>query len=87
MVDVGHWVSIGEYGLIIGINSLGVPESKLTQTIGGTIAEHIYDTTGTYTFTTGTDIATIRELRIVVQRQVFGELNYKLCIQICTANT
>ena len=83
--DIVLRVGIGEELLFIGVGIRGVYIAELTQTVGGTVLQHVDDTTRTDVVTAGTLVATERELGVELQAQLVADLHVGLEVQVGTA--
>ena len=86
-LDVALGVGVGESRLLIGVYRARIPEGKLPQTVGGTIAQHINDAARANVVASGTNVTTIGHTRIERQFQVVGELGKQLDVQIGAPHT
>ena len=87
LANIALRVCICKDSFVIWVYGCGIPECKLTQAIGRTIAQYIDDATRTNAFTTGTDVTAVCEFRVVVKGQVVSDVYDKLTVQVCTAYT
>ena len=85
--DVVLRVGIVEELLLVRVGIRRVDITKLTQTIGRTVSEHVDDTAGAHVVATGTLVTTESELRIDLERELVAQLHLGLDIYHSTANT
>ena len=86
--DVIHRVGVGKSCLGIGVGyTVGPYKTKLTDTVGRTIAEHVDDTACAHVVTTCTLVATIGYFGVELEGKIGENLGLELGVDVGTAYT
>ena len=84
--NVISWVGVCKQFFLVGVCISGVYITEFTKTVSWTILQYIYNTAGTYVFTSSTLITTESELRIKLDREVFTHFDIGLKVDVRATN-
>ena len=85
-LDVAYRIGILKFFFCVSVKHAFLPIGKFTQTVGGTILEHVNDTTCTHVVTTLAKVAAIRHLGVESQCKVLAEFGVQLGVDVGAAH-